>query len=90
MRVYACRIGARQTSVCNRHVDMLIALDLLSISLSEPHRTCCVNFFILSPHYLFNSLASYALRRIEAKPVVINGEVLCLKLLLYHLPTHLD
>ena len=27
----------------------------------EPHRIFCVNFFILSPHYLFNPLGSYAL-----------------------------
>ena len=56
----------------------------------KPHRIFCVNFFILSPHDLFNSLASYALQCITIKPVVINGEVLCLQLLLYHLPTHLD
>lgn len=58
--------------------------------LSEPQRIFCVNFFILSPHYLFNSLASYALQCNKVKPVVINGEVLCLQLLLYHFPTHLD
>ena len=71
-----------------------ICLDLLPGLLKplypEPHRIFCVNFFILSPHYLFNSLASYALQCIKVKPVVINGEVLCLQHLLYHLPTHLD
>ena len=57
--------------------------------LSQPQRIFCVNS-IISPHYLLNSLASYALQCIKVKPVVINGEVLCLQLLLYHLPTHLD